>query len=110
MNLHLASRHDWNCLGHLLDRYVDLEEMLQQTQFYGGTASGTFGSPYADSEPTQIHRAVPATNNQVTKSNAIHINISGRNSPKEGRDIGTIFEATSMTNFNKTPSAKTILL
>jgi hypothetical protein len=52
MNLHLASRHDWNCLGHLLDRYVDLEEMLQQTQFYGGTASGTFGSPYADSEPT----------------------------------------------------------
>jgi hypothetical protein len=24
--------------------------------------------------------------------------------------IGTIFEATSMTNFNETPSAKTILL
>jgi hypothetical protein len=30
--------------------------------------------------------------------------------PKKGRDIGTIFEATSMMNFNKTPSAKTILL
>jgi hypothetical protein len=52
LDLHLTSRHDWNCLGHLLDRYIDLEEVLQQTQFYGGTASGTFGSPYVDSEPT----------------------------------------------------------
>jgi hypothetical protein len=52
LDLHLASRHDWDCLGHLLDRYVDLEEMLQQTQFCEGTASGTFGSPYAVSEPT----------------------------------------------------------
>jgi hypothetical protein len=56
--------------------------------------------------------ATPVTNNQATKSNAsmpIHINISWRNSPKKG-DIGTILEATSTMNFNKTPSAKTILL
>ncbi len=53
--------------------------MLQQTQFCGGTASGTFGSPYADSEPTpDTFPTVTATNNQATKSNAsipIHINI-----------------------------------
>ncbi len=79
MDLHLTSSHDRDCLGHLLDWYVDLEEMLQQAQLYKVTDSSTFGSPYADSEPSQIHRAIPSTNNQATKSNAsipIHINIS----------------------------------
>jgi hypothetical protein len=69
--------------------------------------------PMLASNQPQRPIATPVTNNQATKSNAsipIHINISWRNSPKKGRDIGTIFEATSMTNLIKTRNAKNILL
>jgi hypothetical protein len=52
LDLHLTSSHDWDYPGHLLVRNVDLEEMLQEPQFCRGTASGTVGSPYANSEST----------------------------------------------------------
>jgi hypothetical protein len=54
----------------------------------------------------------PVPYNKATKSNMsipISINISLGNSPKKGRDIGTIFEARSSTNFIKTQSTKTFL-
>jgi hypothetical protein len=79
LDVHLAGHHDWYCIGHLPDRQADLEEMFQHTKFYGGTTSGTFGSPYADSQSTTDISRSTATNNQATKSNAsipIHINIS----------------------------------
>jgi hypothetical protein len=55
-------------------------------------------APMPASGQPQRHIETPVTNNQANKSNAsnpIHINISLRNSPKKGRDIGTKFEKTS---------------
>jgi hypothetical protein len=65
------------------------------------TAESTLPAPSAPPMPAsaqpQRHIKTPVTNNQANKSNAsipIHINISLKNSPKKGRDIGTIFEVT----------------
>ncbi len=52
LDFHITSSHDRNCFGPLADRHVDLEEMFWQTKFHGGNASGTFGTPYANSQST----------------------------------------------------------
>jgi hypothetical protein len=62
LDFHIASSHDRDCLGHLPDQHVDLEEMFRQTKFYGDNASGTFGTPYADSQ--SIAETPRSTGNQ----------------------------------------------
>jgi hypothetical protein len=52
LDLHIASCHDLHCIGPLPDRHADLKEMFQHPSISGDTFSSTFGSTYADSQPT----------------------------------------------------------
>ncbi len=68
-----------------------LEEVFQQTRYCRVNSPSTVST--SASAQHQRHIKTTVTNNQANKSNAsipIHINISLRNSPKKGRDIGTM--------------------
>jgi hypothetical protein len=113
LDFHLTRCHDRHCFGPLPDRHADLEEMFQLTPIYGGTSSGTIGSTHADSQPTPDSPRY--TGDQQSGHQIKHVHSHShqhlvKKLPKKGRDIGTIFKATLTTNFNKTPSAKYILL